>query len=191
MVCKNNKVVKLCDFGSALREDEIVITSELVSRFYRAPEILLGSTYDTKIDIWSVGCTLYELYTGKILFPGRNNNEMIKLIMQVKGKFPQKILKRGQFTSHYFNEKGHFMSHEIDNVSKKEFLKEIDTPQNPTKDLLQMLKASFRSESEDEKNLISFRDFLEKCLHLDPNKRFSAVEALCHPFIEFNPLLLK
>ncbi len=111
--------------------------------------------------------------------------------MQIKGKFPQKILKRGQFTNHYFNEKGLFVSHEVDNVSKKEFLKEIEIPQNPTKDLLQMLKASLRTESEDEKNLISFKDFLEKCLHLDPNKRFSAVEALCHPFIEFNPLLHK
>jgi len=116
---------------------------------------------------------------------------MIKLIMQVKGKFPQKITKRGQFTNNYFNEKGQFVSHDIDNVSKKEFLKEMEISQNPTKDLLQMLKASFKSDSEDEKNLVSFRDFLEKCLNLDPNKRFSAIEALCHPFIEFNPLLYK
>ncbi len=184
-------MIKLCDFGSALREDEIVITSELVSRFYRAPEILLGCSYDTKIDIWSLGCTLFELYTGKILFPGRNNNEMIKLIMQIKGKFPQKILKRGQFTNHYFNEKGLFISHEIDNLSKKEFIKELEIPQNPTKDLLSMLKGSYNSVTEDEKNLVSFRDFLEKCLHLDINKRFTAVEALCHPFIEFNPLMHK
>lgn len=116
---------------------------------------------------------------------------MIKLIMQIKGKFPQKILKRGQFTSHYFNEKGLFISHEIDNVSKKEYIKEMEIPQNPTKDLLNMLKGNFNSSAEDEKNLVSFKDFLEKCLHLDINKRFSAVEALCHPFIEFNPLLHK
>ena len=186
VVCKNNKIIKLCDFGSALREDEIVIKSELVSRFYRPPEILLGCSYDTKIDIWSLGCTLYELYTGKILFPGRNNNEMIKLIMQIKGKFPQKILKRGQFSNHYFNDKGQFLSYEIDNLSKKEYIKEIDIAQNPTKDLIYLFKAS--NNNDDDKNLNTFKDFLEKCLHLDPNKRFSAVEALCHPFIEFNPI---
>ena len=182
-------MIKLCDFGSALREDEIVITSELVSRFYRAPEILLGCPYDTKIDIWSFGCTLYELYTGKILFPGRNNNEMLKLIMQIKGKIPQKILKRGQFSSNYFNEKGQFLSHEFENTSKKEYIKEMDIPQNPTKDLFYLLKFSSQNNPDEEKSLICFKDFLEKCLHLDSNRRFSALEALCHPFIEFNPTL--
>lgn len=41
--------------------------------------------------MWSVGCTLYELYTGKILFPGSSNNHMIKLAMDVKGKMPNKV----------------------------------------------------------------------------------------------------
>lgn len=171
----------------------MVITSELVSRFYRAPEIILGCPYDCKIDIWSLGCTLYELYTGKILFSGRNNNEMLRLIMQIKGKITQKIVKRGQFSSHYFNEKSQFLSHEYDNNMKKEYLKEIDIPQNPTKDLLSLLKNSNSNNSnvDDEKSLVIFKDFLEKCLHLDSNKRFNALEALCHPFIEFNPIFNK
>lgn len=46
------------------------------------------------MDMWSVGCVLYELYTGKILFPGRSNNEMLKLMMDVKGPFPKKMLKK-------------------------------------------------------------------------------------------------
>jgi serine/threonine-protein kinase PRP4 len=167
----------------------MVITSELVSRFYRAPEIILGCSYDTKIDIWSLGCTLYELYTGKILFSGKNNNEMIKLIMQVKGKIPPKIIKRGQFSNNYFNEKSQFLSHEFDNNSRKEYIKEVDVPQNPTKDLLNLLKFSIVNNHDDDKTLICFRDFLDKCLHLDSNKRFSALEALCHPFIEFNPII--
>lgn len=41
--------------------------------------------------MWSVGCTLYELYTGKILFPGSSNNHMIKLAMDLKGKMPNKV----------------------------------------------------------------------------------------------------
>ena len=46
----------------------------LVSRYYRAPEIIIGYSYDTEIDMWSVACTLYELYSAKFLFDGRNNN---------------------------------------------------------------------------------------------------------------------
>ena len=41
---------------------------------------------------------MYELFTGKILFPGKTNNEMLKLIMDVKGPFPKKMLKKGAFT---------------------------------------------------------------------------------------------
>ncbi len=49
---------------------------------------------DFPMDMWSVGCVLYELFTGKILFPGRTNNEMLKLMMDVKGPFPKKMLKK-------------------------------------------------------------------------------------------------
>jgi serine/threonine-protein kinase PRP4 len=172
--------IKICDFGSALSQDEIFITSELVSRFYRPPEIFLGCQYDTKIDIWSIGCTLYELYTGKILFPGRHNNEMLKLIMQVKGKIPNRILKKGQFSSLYFNEQEKFLSLEYNSADKKDYVKELDIPQNPTRDMLAMLKAE---NTDDESDVNAFRDFLEKCLSLDPYKRLSAIEALLHPFI--------
>lgn len=41
--------------------------------------------------MWSVGCTLYELYTGKILFAGKTNNHMLKLAMDLKGKMPNKV----------------------------------------------------------------------------------------------------
>ena len=52
---------------------------------------VIGKPYDYGIDMWSVGCTLYELYTGKILFPGSSNNHMIKLAMDLKGKMPNKV----------------------------------------------------------------------------------------------------
>jgi serine/threonine-protein kinase PRP4 len=56
------------------------------------------------MDMWSVGCVLYELFTGKILFPGRSNNEMLKLMMDVKGPFPKKMLKKGIFVEKHFED---------------------------------------------------------------------------------------
>ena len=41
---------------------------------------------DHPMDMWSVGCVIYELFTGHILFPGKTNNEMLKLMMDVKGE---------------------------------------------------------------------------------------------------------
>ena len=58
---------------------------------------------DTTMDMWSIGCVLYELYTGKILFPGRSNNEMLKLMMDVQGPFPKKMLRKGAFADRHFD----------------------------------------------------------------------------------------
>jgi serine/threonine protein kinase len=69
------------------------------------------------IDIWSIGCTLYELYTGKILFPGRSNNQMLLHMMELKGRFNSKMIKKAQFGSSYFDEMGGFESIEQDKVT--------------------------------------------------------------------------
>ena len=55
---------------------------------------VLGLPYDHPMDIWSVGCCLYELYSGKVLFPGSTNNDMLRLHMELKGPFPKKMLKK-------------------------------------------------------------------------------------------------
>ena len=47
---------------------------------------------------------IYELFTGRILFPGRTNNEMLKLMMDAKGPFPKKMLKKGEFTPQHFED---------------------------------------------------------------------------------------
>ena len=83
------------------------ITPYLVSRFYRAPEVILGLPYDYAMDMWSVGCVLFELFTGKIAFPGKSNNEMLKLMMDLKGPFPKKMLKRGAFVDKHFADDAH------------------------------------------------------------------------------------
>ena len=112
-------MLKICDLGSASDASDNEITPYLVSRFYRAPEIILGMPYDFAIDIWSVGCTLYELYTGKILFTGRTNNQMLRSIMDCRGKFTTKILKRAQFAHVHFDEMANFISVEQDKLTGK------------------------------------------------------------------------
>lgn len=88
------------------------------SRYYRAPEIVLGCPYDAAIDMWSAACTIFELYTGKILFQGKNNNDMLKLMMALKGRFPFRILKKGQFSNKYFDNNFEFYAQEVDPVTK-------------------------------------------------------------------------
>jgi serine/threonine protein kinase len=61
--------IKLIDFGTSIFKTDKHF-DYLMSRYYRAPEIILGSRYDEKIDMWSAGCVLAEMYTGKPLFPG-------------------------------------------------------------------------------------------------------------------------
>lgn len=119
LVTNNKKTLKLSDFGSAFTVEENTITPYLVARYYRAPEIMLGCPYDTAVDIWSAACTIFELYTGKILFSGRDNNEMLKVILQTKGRFNNKMLKRGEFSGQYFDQQNNFLSAEIDPVTKE------------------------------------------------------------------------
>ena len=77
----------------------------------------MGHPYDPAIDIWSIGCTLYELYTGKIIFPGRTNNHMLLLMMELKGRFNTKTIKRAKFGDMYFDELGAFLSVEQDRIT--------------------------------------------------------------------------
>ena len=71
--------IVIIDFGISflLDRDTIVDPDTIVQTiYYRAPEILLGSPYDYKIDIWSLGCVIYEIFYRKPLFQHRNNNEL-------------------------------------------------------------------------------------------------------------------
>ena len=66
LVNKARNIIKICDLGSASKTSECEITPYLVSRFYRAPEVILGHKYDSAIDLWSVAACLFELYTGAL-----------------------------------------------------------------------------------------------------------------------------
>ena len=75
--------------------------------------------YDFAIDIWSIGCTLFELYTGKILFTGRSNNQMLRAIMECRGKFSHKTLRKAQFAAYHFDDLLNFRSVEKDKLTGK------------------------------------------------------------------------
>merc|ERR1712226_1274398 len=79
--------LKLCDFGSAksLVKGEPNV-SYICSRYYRAPELIFGSTdYTTAIDIWSQGCVGAELLLGQPLFPGDSGVDQLVEIIKVLG----------------------------------------------------------------------------------------------------------
>lgn len=119
LVNESKLVLKLCDFGSASHINDNDITPYLVSRFYRAPEIILGIPYDYGIDMWSAACTIYELYTGRIMFSGKSNNQMLKFFMDVKGKVPNKVVRKGAFRDLHFDANCNFLYHEIDKVTER------------------------------------------------------------------------
>ena len=84
--------VKICDFGCAkVIEGEKASTSYVCSRYYRAPELILGADiYSTAVDMWSAGCVIAELTTKKVLFKGSDSekhqlSEIIKVIGMPSG----------------------------------------------------------------------------------------------------------
>ena len=151
----------------------------------------MGVPYDCSLDIWSIGCTLYELYTGKILFPGRTNNQMLLLMMEVKGRFNSKMIKRAKFGDKYFDSLGNLLPSALDDgigatdesaASRSARL----SSGKPVRDLKTKILggASVKKMKEEEvRVLTSFVDLLEKCLTLDPGRRLTPREALVHPFI--------
>ena len=103
LINNSYKVLKLADLGSAVYSGECDVTSYFVSRFYRAPEVILGMAYGIEIDMWSAACTIFEIFCGKILFAGKSNNDMIRLHMDVQGAMPSNMLNEGKFTDKHFN----------------------------------------------------------------------------------------
>lgn len=183
LVNENNLILKLCDFGSASGISENEITPYLVSRFYRSPEIILGIPYDYGIDTWSAGCTIYELYTGKILFSGKSNNQMLKFFMDVKGKIPNRIVRKGQFREQHFDQSCNFLYHEIDKLTEREKIVVMPVVK-PSRNLQQELIADQNLPDDQHRKVTQLKDLLENMFALDPGKRISLNQALMHPFIQ-------
>ena len=84
ILIKNNEC-KLCDFGSAKKLCEEANTTYIVTRFYRAPELILDRYYSYAVDMWSFGCVAAELTLGQPLFRGADNVSQLCEIIKVIG----------------------------------------------------------------------------------------------------------
>lgn len=87
-----NGVLKICDFGQARllpsseEHTEYQLSHQVCTRWYRAPELLYGSTsYDGSVDIWSAGCSIAEIFIEDFLFPGESDIEQLFLVISSLG----------------------------------------------------------------------------------------------------------
>jgi len=182
LVTDSMSTLKICDFGSASLIVDCDITPYLVSRFYRAPEIILGMRYDHQIDLWSLGCVVYELFTGRILFDGATNNAMLMSMQQIKGRFSLKMLRRAEFAHLHFDAAGVFEYARIDSATQATFKQKMTFTQ-PTKRLHSMLKAH-AAPNDDAELIALLADFIEDCLILDPTKRPTVQVLMKHRLFE-------
>lgn len=155
LLMNGNCDLKIGDFGLARTTSETdFMTEYVVTRWYRAPELLLNcSEYTAAIDIWSVGCILGEIMTRQPLFPGKDYVHQLRLITELIGSPDDSSL-------------GFLRS---DNARR--YVRQL--PQYPR----QQLSARFPN------MFPGAVDLLEKMLVFDPNKRISVEEALCHPYL--------
>jgi len=159
--------LKICDFGLARTMNEELSndpTIYVVTRWYRAPELLCGcGTYTHAIDMWSVGCILAELLGRKPLFPGDSYLQQIQLIVKVIGQPTNSDLESLKDTT----------DPSVEDGPNIRYLKELpETPKIPWNQVPQLAKAS-------EKSL----DLLDKLLTFNSKTRITAEEALNHPYL--------
>lgn len=147
--------LKLADFGLARAFGIPVNTfsNEVVTLWYRAPDVLLGSrTYSTSIDVWSAGCIMAEMISGVPLFRGRDNNDQLNQILRILGTPDEQTIKR------------------LVN----------DSPEIQIRPFPRMPRVPFQQLYPKAHPLAI--DLLEKLLKFDPTQRISAEEALRHPY---------
>ena len=94
-------LVKLIDFGSSCFTTDKMSTY-IQSRSYRAPEVIIGHPYDGRIDVWSVGAVIAEMYSGYVLFQNDSVQTMLARISGIVGPFPPTLINNGKDSARYF-----------------------------------------------------------------------------------------
>ncbi|KAL4632938.1 hypothetical protein ACB092_04G086100 [Castanea dentata] len=159
--------VKVIDLGSSCFETDH-LCSYVQSRSYRAPEVILGLSYDKKIDIWSLGCILAELCTGNVLFQNDSPATLLARVIGIIAPIDQSMLAKGRDTYKYFT-KNHMLYERNQETNRLEYL-------IPKKTSLR-----HRLPMGDQ----GFIDFVAHLLEINPKKRPSASEALKHPWLSY------
>ncbi|XP_062974959.1 mitogen-activated protein kinase 13 [Elgaria multicarinata webbii] len=144
--------LKILDFGLA-RHADTEMTGYVVTRWYRAPEVILNwMHYNQTVDIWSVGCIMAEMLTGKTLFKGKDYLDQLTQIMKVTGSPGEEFVQK------------------LEDKAAKSYIEML--PKIPKMDLsLLCPKASPLAV-----------DLLDQMLQLDVGKRLTATQALAHAY---------
>ncbi|XP_022775341.1 mitogen-activated protein kinase 7 isoform X1 [Durio zibethinus] len=148
--------LKICDFGLARtsRGNEQFMTEYVVTRWYRAPELLLCcDNYGTSIDVWSVGCIFAEILGRKPIFPGTECLNQLKLIINVLGSQREADLEF------------------IDNPKARRYIKSLPYS-----------RGTHFSHLYPQADPLAI-DLLQRMLVFDPSKRITVTEALLHPYM--------
>ena len=172
---------KVIDFGSSCFVHDH-LSAYIQSRSYRAPEVILGCRYDYKIDMWSLGCILAEIYTGNVLFQNDSIQSMLARIIGICGPIPNWMYEKGKLVNDFFT-KEKLLYMEPNAVDNNESMNQTSPQERGKKvHILVPKKSSLRKRIRT--NNEQFFNFLSGLLKIDPNDRMSAKEALNHPFIK-------
>ncbi|XP_071438960.1 stress-activated protein kinase JNK isoform X1 [Hetaerina americana] len=166
IVVKSDCTLKILDFGLARTAGTtFMMTPYVVTRYYRAPEVILGMGYKENVDIWSVGCIMGEMIRGGVLFPGSDHIDQWNKIIEQLGTPSQEFMKRLQPTvRNYVENRPRYAGYSFDRLFPDVLFPSDSSEHNK-------LKAS------------QARDLLSRMLVIDPEKRISVDDALLHPYI--------
>lgn len=92
---QTHQKIKVIDFGSSCFSCKDGF-SYVQSRYYRAPEIALGLPYSETADMWSLGCIVAELATGRPLFPALDENELLECFIMMLGEVPASMIAKAK-----------------------------------------------------------------------------------------------
>ncbi|XP_037508229.1 homeodomain-interacting protein kinase 2 isoform X4 [Rhipicephalus sanguineus] len=192
--------VKVIDFGSASHVSKAVCSTYLQSRYYRAPEIILGLPFCEAIDMWSLGCVVAELFLGWPLYPGSSEYDQIRYISQTQGLPAEHLLNAAAKTTRFFHRQTDSNypfwrlkspeEHEAETgVRSKEARKYIF---NCLDDMAQVNVPTDLEGGEllaEKADRREFVDLLKRMLTMDQERRVAPGEALNHSFVSLSHLV--
>lgn len=175
--------VKVIDFGSSCYLTDRQ-SSYIQSRSYRAPEVVLGLPYDGKIDIWSLGCVVAEMFTGEVTFQNDSIVSMLSRIEAICGPFPSHMVAQGRQSRRFFTRSGLLFEHPEgspeEGPDSGDTIFDVFQPKRTTL----AARLGFPADKALDNDEALFVDFCGKLLSVDPDGRPTAAEALQHPWIK-------